>query len=281
MSAPTESPTSKFVTITEPRLGACKIHYHDAGHGPTVAMLHGGGPGASGWSNYFRNVGAFTAAGFRVVLIDFPGFGESQEIVPQIGRGLLNALALKGLFDAVGVDKAHVIGNSMGGASALNFALEYPDRLDRLVLMGPAGIGPSLVQPNPQEGVKLMYKVYREPTIANFERMMDAFVYNPASLDQALLKGRWENIERNPQHLKNFVAGNKAWDVAHRLDGVVHRTLVTWGRDDRFVPIDNALKLITLMPDARLHVFPNCGHWIQWEHAQAFNNLVIHFLKEE
>lgn len=280
MTALTEASTSKFTTLSIPEVGECKIHYHDAGQGPVVAMLHGGGPGAGGWSNFYRNIDAFVAAGFRVVLIDFPGFNKSDAILPKIGRGLMNARALKGLFDTLGITKAHVIGNSMGGASAISFALNFPETLDRLVLLGPAGIGLSLVQPNPQEGVKLMYKLYQEPTPENFERMMNAFVYNPAQLDEQLRKGRWENIERNPQHLKNFITGNNNWDIAHRLGEVKNRTLVTWGRDDRFVPIDNGLKLLTHMPDARLHVFPNCGHWVQWEHAAAFNNLVTNFLKE-
>lgn len=278
MTALTEASTSNFTTLSIADVGECKIHYHDAGQGPVVAMMHGGGPGAGGRSNFYRNIDAFVAAGFRVILIDFPGFNKSEVVLPKIGRGLMNARALKGLLDKLGIQKAHLIGNSMGGASALSFALNFPETLDRLVLLGPAGIGPSLVQPNPQEGVKLMYKLYQEPTPENFERMMNAFVYNPAQLDAELRKGRWENIERNPQHLKNFITGNNNWDIAHRLGEVKHRTLVTWGRDDRFVPIDNAWKLITHMPDARLYVFPNCGHWVQWEHAAEFNTLVTNFL---
>ncbi|MBL4743170.1 MAG: alpha/beta fold hydrolase, partial [Cycloclasticus sp.] len=96
--------------------------------------------------------------------------------------------------------------------------------------------------------------------------------------------GRWANIQGNLQHLKNFVESFKkvpltAWDVSARLVDIKAKTLVTWGRDDRFVPIDHGWKLINYMPDAQLHVFPECGHWAQWEHAESFNSLTIAFLK--
>ncbi|MCZ2098902.1 MAG: 2-hydroxy-6-oxo-6-phenylhexa-2,4-dienoate hydrolase [Anaerolineae bacterium] len=284
MAELTEASTSRFATIDEASLRGFRIHYNDAGQGETVVMLHGGGPGAGGWSNYYRNIDAFVDAGYRVILMDCPGFGKSDEIVPEVSRGLLNAQALKGLLDVLGIDQVHVVGNSMGGASALNFALEYPQRMLRLVLMGPGGMGPSIVQPNPQEGIRKMFRLYNEPTRANLDDMLECFVYDPSSLTEELRTGRLANIQRNLQHLKNFVASMKkmppsSWDVSARVHAIEHKTLITWGRDDRFVPIDHGLKLINLMPDAQLHVFPRCGHWAQWEHADEFNRLVISFLK--
>lgn len=281
----TEASTSKFVTINEASLRDFKIHYNEAGQGEVVIMLHGGGPGASGWSNYYKNIGAFVDAGYRVILMDCPGFNKSGEIVSDVPRGLLNAQAVKGLMDVLNIRKAHLVGNSMGGATSLNFALEFPDRLDKLILMGPGGLGPSIMQPNPQEGIKKLFKLYREPTRANLDDMLECFVFDPSAITEELRKGRLENMQRNLNHLKNFVASMEksslaAWDVSSRVGAIKHRTLITWGRDDRFVPIDHGLKLIHLMPDAQLHVFPRCGHWAQWEHAEAFNRLVISFLKE-
>ncbi|WP_448508073.1 2-hydroxy-6-oxo-6-phenylhexa-2,4-dienoate hydrolase [Immundisolibacter sp.] len=279
----TEASTSKYATINEEGLQNFKLHYNDAGQGPAVVMLHGGGPGASGWSNFNRNIGPFVGAGYRVLLPDCPGFNKSEEIVSEVQRGLLNARAIKGLLDVLGIQKAHLIGNSMGGATSLNFALEFPDRLDRMILMGPGGLGPSLVQPNPQEGIKRMMRLYRQPTWENFNDMLEVFVFDHAALTDELRKGRWANIEGNLQHLKNFVTSFErvplsAWDVSHRLPTIKHRTLVTWGRDDRFVPLDHGLKLINLLGDAQLHVFSRCGHWVQFEHAAAFNRLVLDFL---
>jgi 2,6-dioxo-6-phenylhexa-3-enoate hydrolase len=270
----TDASTSKSATVTEGSLSGFKIHYNDAGQGEVIIMLHGGGPGASGWSNFSRNIGPFVEAGYRVVLPDCPGFGKSDEIVSDVQRGLLNAQAVKGLMDSLGIAKAHLVGNSMGGATALNFALEYPDSLDKLILMGPGGLGPSLLQPNPQEGIKRMMRLYAQPTWENFNAM----------LTEDLRKGRWANIEGNLRHLENFVTSFQrtplsAWDVSHRVPAIKHRTLVTWGRDDRFVPLDHGLKLLNLLQDAQLHVFSRCGHWVQFEHADAFNRLVLDFLK--
>ena len=284
MSEITEASTSNYATINEEGLENFKIHYNDAGEGDVVVMLHGGGPGASGWSNFYRNINAFVDAGYRVLLVDCPGFNKSGEIVSDVPRGFLNARAVKGLLDVLGIDKVHLVGNSMGGASSLSFALDFPERLNKMVLMGPGGLGKSLVQPSPQEGIRKMFKLYNEPSHENFEDMLGTFVFAPEKITQDLRDARWANIQGNLQHLKNFVESFKkvpltAWDVSARLVDIKAKTLVTWGRDDRFVPIDHGWKLINYMPDAQLHVFPECGHWAQWEHAESFNPLVIAFLK--
>jgi 2-hydroxy-6-oxo-6-phenylhexa-2,4-dienoate hydrolase len=280
----TEASTSKFVTINQPGLENFKIHFNDAGNGPAVVMLHGGGPGASGWSNYYRNIEVLVNAGYRVLLIDSPGFNKSDEIVTDIPRPLINARATKGVLDALGIEKAHFVGNSMGGASAMSFALEFPDQMDRLVLMGPGAQGPSIFQPQLGEGVKRMFKLYTQPSYANFEAMLEVFVYEPGAITEELRQGRWNNIESNPNHLKNFVESAKLcpvsrWDLTARFNEISHKTLITWGRDDRFVPLDHGLRMINTFQDARLHVLPKCGHWAQWEHADEFNRLVIEFLK--
>ena len=132
----TEAATSRFVRIREGELDL-QLHYHDAGSGSeTVVMLHGSGPGASGWANFNRNVEPLVAAGYRVILMDCPGWSKSDPIVCTGSRSELNARALKGLLDAIGLARVHIIGNSMGGHSAVAFALAYPERVGKLVLMG-------------------------------------------------------------------------------------------------------------------------------------------------
>lgn len=121
MSGLTEESTSKFATINAEGLSNFKIHYNDAGQGEAVVMLHGGGPGASGWSNYYKNIDAFVEAGYRVILMDCPGFNKSAELVPEVQRGLVNARAVKGLLDVLGIQKTHLIGNSMGGGNSTEF----------------------------------------------------------------------------------------------------------------------------------------------------------------
>lgn len=282
----TEAATSKFVRVTEGPLKDFNIHVNDAGSGETVAMLHGSGPGASGWSNFHRNVDPLVAAGYRVLLIDSPGWSKSDPIVIEKGgdRGQVNAAAVKGVLDQLGIAKAHLVGNSMGGINALNFALMYPERLGKLVSMGgPAG-GPSLFVPMPPEGIKLLLGLYANPTMENLKKMLDVFVYDPSTLTPELIEGRFKNMMAHKHHLENFVrsAQNNPrpfTDLTPRLGEIRAKALVTWGRDDRFVPLDLGLRLLWSLPDAQLHVFTRCGHWAQWEHADAFNRLVIDFLK--
>ncbi|MCM2330418.1 MAG: alpha/beta fold hydrolase [Pseudomonas sagittaria] len=280
MSQFTQDNTSHFAQV-----GDLRLHYNDVGEGEVVIMLHGSGAGATGWANFHRNVDAFVAAGYRVILLDCPGFGKSDPILTAEPRFVVNARYTKGLMDALDIDKAHLVGNSMGGGSALAFAVEFPERLNKLILMGAGGVGKtSLFTPLPMEGIKLLFQVYREPTLDNLKKMLNVFVYDPSALTEELVQLRLNSILANPQHLENFLKSVELsqfnfGDFSANLPDIRHQTLITWGRDDRFVPIDWSLKLLNGIPNSRLHVFSQCGHWAQWEHADAFNRLVIDFLQ--
>ena len=286
MSIHTEASTSRYTKIAERGLNV-QLHYNEGNQSAakTIIMLHGGGPGASGWSNYSRNFDDFVNAGYRTILLDAPGFNKSDALAITEQRGLVNAKAVKGLLDALGIEKASLIGNSLGGASSLTFAMEYPDRLDKLILMGAGGGGQSLMVPMPLEGIKLLYGLYRNPSLENLKRMIEVFVYDQSKMTEELIRGRFEAMMRNDAiHLKNFVSSlatnGGLIDLSPRFGEVKAKTLVVWGRDDRFCPLDHGLKMIWGIPDATLHVFSKCGHWAQWEHAESFNELVINFLKK-
>lgn len=285
-SAPlTEAATSRFVRIQEGDLDL-QLHYNDAGEGAeTVVMLHGSGPGASGWANFNRNVEPLVAAGYRVILMDCPGWSKSDPIVCTGSRSDLNARALKGLLDAIGLERVHIIGNSMGGHSAVAFALANPARVGKLVLMGGGTGGPSQFVPMPTEGIKLLQGLYRDPTIENLKKMMAVFVFDSSSLTEELFQARLDNMLSRREHLDNFVKSmavnpKQFPDQGARLSEITAPTLVIWGRDDRFVPMDLGLRLLWGMPNAELHIFNRCGHWAQWEHAAKFNRMVRDFLAD-
>ena len=288
----TEAATSRFIRIQEGELDL-QLHYNNvAPVGPsaeheqsaeTVVMLHGSGPGASGWANFNRNIEPLVNAGYRVILLDCPGWSKSDPIVCTGSRSELNARALKGLMDGLSIEKAHLIGNSMGAHSTVAFALANPTRVGKLVLMGGGTGGPSQFVPMPTEGIKLIGALYRDPSIENLKRMMNVFVYDTSHLTEALFQTRLDNMLSRRDHLENFVKSSAANpkqfpDVGHRLGEVAAPTLVIWGRDDRFVPMDIGLRLVWGLQDAQLHVFNRCGHWAQWEHADAFNRMVRDFL---
>ncbi len=130
--------TSRFAQVRDD----LKLHYHEAGvgNGPTIVLLHGGGPGASSWSNFAKNIPVL-AQQFHVIAVDQPGYGRSDKPTehPQYFRH--SASALKDLLDTIGItERVHLLGNSLGGGAAVRFALDYPDRAGRLVLMGPGGL---------------------------------------------------------------------------------------------------------------------------------------------
>lgn len=280
----TEAGTSKFLSIMEGDADL-NIHYNDTEAGDeVVVMLHGSGPGASGWANFNRNIQPLTDAGYRVILMDCPGWSKSDTIVNDGSRSHLNARVLKGLVAALGLNKIHLIGNSMGGHSAVAFALDYPESVDKLILMGGGTGGGSLFTPMPAEGIKRIGKLYREPTMDNLKEMMDIFVYDGSNLTEELFQTRLDNILARKDHLENFVKSTKANpkqfpDVGHRLGEIANETLIVWGRDDRFVPMDTGLRLVNGLPRAELHIFNRCGHWVQWEFADKFNRMVLDFLK--
>jgi 2-hydroxy-6-oxonona-2,4-dienedioate hydrolase len=279
----TEASTSRFVRIKEGDLDL-QLHYNDVGHGDeTVVMLHGSGPGASGWANFNRNIEPLTAAGYRVILMDCPGWSKSDPIVCSGSRSDLNACALKGLLNALGLARVHILGNSMGGHSAVAFALANPQRVGKLVLMGGGTGGASSFVPMPTEGINLLQGLYREPTVVNLKKMMNVFVFDTSDLTEELFQTRLDNMLTRREHLDNFVQSlainpKQFPDFSSRLGEIKAQTLIIWGRNDRFVPMDTGLRLLAGIPNSALHVFNSCGHWAQWEHAETFNRMVLDFL---
>ena len=275
----TDQSTGKYA-----QAGKYKVYYNEAGTGDAVFMLHGGGPGASGWSNFVKNIGPFSEK-YRTILLDAPGFGRS-DTVPTIDvpRDMVTAQAVKDLMDQLGIEKASLIGNSMGGASTVRFGLEFPDRLDKAVLMGAGGAGLSIFQPMPMEGIKILFDLYRNPTLEGLKKMISVFVYDSSFATDELIQGRYEAMMASKEHIDNFVKAmaNPAsllTDFTPRLGEFKSKTLITWGRDDRFVPLDHGLKFLWGIPDARMHIFSQCGHWAQFEKAEEFNSLIMNFFE--
>ena len=275
------SPTARTVA-----LGNRQIHLHEFGAGPPVLMLHGGGPGASGLSNYARNIDAL-ASRFRVLVPDLPGYGGSSKGVNSEDPFGDLAAAMLALLDALGIDRAHVVGNSLGGACALRMALEQPGRVDRLVLMGPGGIGIS--QAAPTEGLKRLLGYYagEGPTLEKLRTFIcEDLVFDGSRIPEAVLRERFEaSIDpevlaspplRAPKDLEAFRRLDFLIDP--RLPALEHRTLVLWGTADRVNPATGAMALQARMPACDVYLFSRTGHWVQWERADEFNAVVTAFL---
>jgi pimeloyl-ACP methyl ester carboxylesterase len=268
--------TSKFV-----QAGDVRLHYNEAGTGPPVVFVHGGGPGASGWSNFNTNIGPFSEH-FRVLLVDMPGWGESDAVVPNESRFTLNARSFRDMLDALDIEKAHFVGNSFGGGSSAKFAIDYPERIGKLVLMGAAGSGPNLLSPFPMEGIKRLGEVWENPTKESFHEMIKAFVYDSSFVTEQLLEERVNSLLSHPELLearrKTPPQFNRVVPITQELPDIKAETLVLWGRDDRFEALEKAFIFQGLIPDCDVHVFDKCGHWVQYEQSEKFNRIVIDFL---
>lgn len=259
--------------------------YYEAGAGEPLVMIHGGGPGANGLSNYSKNIAAL-AQTRRVIVPDLPGFGNSEP-APAPG-GLFDAMAgsVQALLDHLKIDKASFVGNSLGGGTALQVALNQPDRVDRLVLMGAGGSLP-IFSPFPTEGLFRMLHFYdgEAPTRERMRRVLELLVYDQSMITEELIDIRLEAATRPAAMTKPPLKGrgaNPADDLYRQpLYTLPHPTLLVWGRDDRVVPLDAAFILLKTIPNAQLHVFSTCGHWAQWEKASQFNQLISNFLNEE
>ncbi len=285
----TASETSRFVQV-----GDLQIHLHDTGvltaaaeAAPPLVLLHGGGPGASGWSNFSQNV-AGLAEHFRVLVVDQPGYGQSDKPIVDEGVWTYNARVMAGLFDALHIGKAHLIGNSLGGGTSLKTALDFPERVDRMILMGPAGGALNIFAADPSEGLKVLFGFYggTGPSLEKMQNLINVMTFEPTNVPESVLHDRFA-AATSPDSLayvkaffekfgpKGAVLPEELWRDVHRIQ---HKTLLTWGRDDRVLPLDSAFFMLKRMPDARLHVFPRCGHWAQLEHRDEFNALAITFL---
>lgn len=281
MTELTEAATSRTA-----KAGDITLHYNEAGQGDALILLHGGGPGASGWSNFRGNMGPM-AKSYRVLLVDMPGFGKSDKPYYDGPQGAYNARALRDLMDTLKIQKAHFIGNSLGGHTALKFALDYPDRAGRLIAMAPASANMvTSTTPMPTEGIKLLQGYYRPPgpSVERLKAFIQTLVYDSSWLTDQIIQERYAKSIEPDIVAWSREMGPRAGRIEplwRDFDKIAHHTLLIWGRDDRVVPLDGGLFMIHRMKNAQLHVFPKCGHWAMIEHAAEFNSLCLDFLAQK
>lgn len=243
-----------------------------------VLFLHGSGPGVSAWANW-QHALPVVAECARAVAPDIVGFGHTQR--PADVRYSLRTWTdhVWGYLDALGLDRVHVVGNSLGGRIALQMAEDDQDRLDRLVLMGSPGVGMTLT-----EGLRAL-RGYDPSLDAMRDLLRTYFAVDPALISDDLVRIRYEASVAPGAHeayrLMFFHpdhAGSELAITEEQVRAVTRPSLLVHGREDRIVPVDVALTMLSLLPDADLHVFARCGHWTQIERASDFNEVIRQFL---
>ncbi|KPI18934.1 2,6-dioxo-6-phenylhexa-3-enoate hydrolase [Actinobacteria bacterium OK074] len=262
------------------------LRYHEAGDGPPLLLLHGSGPGVTGWRNYRGNLPVF-ARHFRCLALEFPGFGVSDPT--DESPMAAGPKAVLRFLDGLGLDKVDVIGNSMGGFVAVGLAVANKDLFRRIVTIG--GVGRNILSPAPSEGLNLLVEFAENPTRENLVQWLRAMVHDQALVTEELVEERWQTATE-PATLEALrrISGRKAmaatiaaqahsdqpiWAALHKITAP---TLLTWGRDDRVTPLESALLPMRTIPKAELHVLPDCGHWAMIEQKEAWESAVLAFL---
>ncbi|TDC68759.1 alpha/beta fold hydrolase [Actinomadura sp. GC306] len=273
--------TSTDVSV-KARGGELTFRLHETGErGPeAVLFLHGSGPGATGLSNWERII---TDLGHRYWCLapDQIGFGDSTHpLDPPRGMGPFNDLraeALLALLDALGVEKAHLIGNSMGGQLALLMTLARPDLVGKVLLMGSGGAPDMPVSP----GLKHLREFYASPSAENLKGLLNEFVYDleamRGTVDRVVAE-RMEYVNREDvrrSHEASFdPAGPRRFFTPDDLAAIPHEVLCVHGRDDRIIPVAASRYFADHLPNANLYVIGRCGHWTQIEHPETFEKLL-------
>ncbi|MGH3412149.1 MAG: 4,5:9,10-diseco-3-hydroxy-5,9,17-trioxoandrosta-1(10),2-diene-4-oate hydrolase [Marmoricola sp.] len=275
----------------ETDLDGVRIVHYEAGEGGALGgglplvMLHGGGPGSGSWSNFGPCLPRF-AESFRTVMVDQPGFGESDKPDVEGNYYRFSASYVLRLLDRLGIEKVHLLGNSLGGGTAMRLALMHPDRVGRLVLMGPGGLSLNLFHADPTEGVARLMDFGKNPSEQTLRAFVSTLVVNQGLVTDELVAERFAAATAPGAQHAMAQMGASFWNPETAEDGMLWReahrlqapTLLTWGREDRVNPLDGAVAALKLMPRASLHVFPNCGHWAQLEKADEFAEVATAFL---
>jgi 2-hydroxy-6-oxo-octa-2,4-dienoate hydrolase len=248
-----------------------ETNYHEAGAGKPLILLHGSGPGVSAWTNWRRVLPAL-ATGFRVLAPDMAGFGYTERN-PDLAYDIkLWVRHLIGFMDALGIDRASLIGNSFGGSLSLAAAVRHSERFDRLILMG-TPCDKFMMTPGLRAGWDYT------PSLENMRTVMAHFPFDPAFITDTLVEERYRAslIPGAQEGLRKLLAKpNEEGDTP--LSGmpeevvakITQPTLVLHGREDRVIPMEMGLRLGRAIPRAEFHLFGQCGHWVQAERFEDF-----------
>ena len=270
----TAIPEGRYLTTP----GGLRLHYHEAGpaDGAPVVFFHGSGPGASGYSNFKHNYPVFAEAGYRVIVPDLVGYGLSDKPEDAEYSNDFFIEAMRGLITELGLSRPTLLGNSLGGAIALGYALAYPADVAGLILMAPGGVEERAAYFE-MDGIKQMMSVFAEGPMDEdkMRRLLSLQLYDASQVTDDVVTERTAISDLQPRTVLSTMS---VPNYESRLGEISCPTLGFWGMNDAFNPITGAQKIAAGIPDARMTLLNQCGHWVMVEHRDYFNRACLDFL---
>ena len=262
--------------------GGHEIHIAETGDtsAPAVVFIHGSGPGASGASNFRQNIAAFVTAGYRVILPDMIGYGASSKPEDVDYPLQLFTDTLYEALRAHGVERAHLVGNSLGGGVAIQIALDHPEFAQTLVLMAPGSVAEQASYFT-MPGISRMVSSFGSPefNLEEQKRLIRNLVHPDyaTKIPDALVAERFAVARTQP---KDVLVRMKTPNLGLRLGEIDQPVFVLWGLDDEFCPESHSRLFLDQCRDVRAVTFGRVGHWVQVERSAEFNRYSIAFLDE-
>ena len=250
-------------------------HYHDLGEGTPILFLHGSGTGVTAAANWWLNLPQLSEHG-RCIAIDSIGYGQTiaaDDVEYGIKEWVRHAVRV---LDALCIEKTWIVGNSLGGWLAFQFALDYPERLLGIVSMGTGGAK-----------LTKALKGHSNPNLSE-ERLretLELFVVNKDLVTNDLVKLRYQSAlnDTATDRLKEVVAARDRDRTElpldfERLAKLDIPVLLIHGMQDHVIPVSRTWEILNTIPHADAHIFSQCGHWSQVERADEFNEVVSSYI---
>jgi 4,5:9,10-diseco-3-hydroxy-5,9,17-trioxoandrosta-1(10),2-diene-4-oate hydrolase len=254
-----------------------EMHYLEHGSGPPVVFVHGSGPGVNAHSNFFPNYKVLAAAGYRAVLPDMLGFGWSAKPTGIDYTLELFVATLREFLDQLEIQRCVLVGNSLGGAISMKLAIDSPERVEKLIVMGPGGIE-SRETYFKMPGIQRMVSQFVGSGFdrAGLKELLALLAYDAKIVTDALVEERFNVLQTQP---KEVLSRMVIPDLTPQLGKLRGPLLGFWGVEDQFCPASGYEKILRAVPDSRFIMYSRCGHWAMIERAEDFNRNVLEFLR--
>lgn len=275
-------PPDKYI-----RIGNINTRYWEEGkEGSTIILIHGLGASAEVW---MYNVSAL-AERHRVYVPDLVGFGRTDKPGVTHSPSCMAAF-IDDFMAAFSISRACLVGNSFGGGVALQYALQFPGKLQKLVLVDSAGLGRELPFIMRLATIPLVGELMMQPNRMGMSFLLKRCVYDAAVITDALVD-LYYKLDSSPEARKSILSVLRSsatifGGCADVLDPIIKNlsnikipALIVWGRQDRILSVKHACFAAEKLPDARLHIFDQCGHMPNFERPREFNALVLDFLND-